>query len=93
MSEPINLVSFDAETRTVVFEAYGRQKTIKGLGEFGTQADFIEYLQSVADTDLKDASENPPIPPNPNIPNDLVALPDMNAFVGETLPNPSTLEE
>ena len=88
----VRLVSFDAEERTVVFEAYGRTKTIKGLGEFGTQADMIEYLQSVADTDLKNAATNPPIPANVQVPNDLVPLPDMNDFVGETLPNPSDLE-
>jgi hypothetical protein len=92
MPASINLISFDAEARTVVFQAYGREKTIKGLGEFGTQADMIEYLQSVAETDLKDAQQNPPIPPNVPIPNDLVPLPDMGDFVGETLPDPKTLD-
>lgn len=88
----IDLISFDANTRTVVFEAYGRQKTIKGLGEFGAKAEMIEYLQSVAETDLKDAVSDPvPLPP-PNLPNDLVPLPDMSEFVGETLPDPSTIE-
>lgn len=88
----INLISFDADTRTVVFEAYGRQKTISGLGEFGTQADMIEYLQSVAETDLKDAASDPVVLPPPNLPDDLVPLPDMSQFVGEALPEPSTLE-
>lgn len=88
----INLISFDADTRTVVFEAYGRQKTISGLGEFGTQADMIVYLQSVAETDLKDASTDPDVLDPPELPSDLVPLPDMSEFVGETLPDPSTIE-
>lgn len=92
MPATIDLISFDADSRTVVFEAYGRRKTISGLGEFGSQAEMIEYLQSVAETDLKNANGDMQTVKPADFPNDLVALPDMSDFVGQTLPDPSTIE-
>lgn len=75
----ITLVSFNASTRSVVFEAYGQQKTINKLGEFQSKESLIEYLQSVAETEMKPAAT-------------LSALPDIGEYVGRTLPEPSELE-
>lgn len=75
----ITLVSFNPSARSVVFEAYGQRKTINGLGEFPSKEAFIEYLQSVAETDLKPTAT-------------LLDLPDMGEYIGQKLPAPSELE-
>lgn len=75
----ITLVSFDPLARSVVFEAYGKRKTINGLGEFPSKEAFIEYLQSVAETDLKPTAT-------------LSDLPDMGEYVGQKLPSNTELE-
>ncbi len=80
MPTSIQLDAFDADVRSVTFTAYGQQKTIPGLGEFTTKASLIEYLESVAETEMKPAAT-------------LSALPDMSDFVGAPLPAASDVEE
>lgn len=76
----IQLDAYNAAARSVTFTAYGVEKTITGLGEFESKASLIEYLQSVAETDMKPASK-------------LSALPDMSEFVGKPLPSASDVVE
>ena len=72
MPAPIQIDAFDTNARSVTFTAYGQQKTISGLGEFETKAALLEYLQAVAESDMKTASAANP-------------LPDFSSFVGSTL--------
>lgn len=76
----IQLDAYDANARSVTFTAYGVQKTITGLGDFEGKAKLIEYLQSVAETDMKPTPE-------------AGGLPDMSEFVGKTLPDASDVVE
>lgn len=52
----IRIISLDLNARTVTFTANGQQKTISGLGEFPSQKAFVEYLESIARTDMPAAS-------------------------------------
>ena len=76
----INLDAYDAGARSVTFTAYGQQKTITGLGEFNSKKALVEFLQSVAETDMKPSAT-------------LQALPDMSEYVGESLPDAGTLPD
>lgn len=79
MPTPIQIDAFDGDARSVTFTAYGQQKTIAGLGDFPSKSALVEYLQSVAETDMKAAEPAP--------------LPDMSDLVGETVTDASEIEE
>lgn len=78
MNIDITLIAYDPGARTVTFSAYGQQKTIEGLGDFPSKSAFVEFLQSVAETEMKPNTEKP--------------LPDMSALVGKKLPTVESLK-
>lgn len=78
MPTEITLVAFDPQARTVTFRAYGKQKTISGLGDFPSKSALVEYLQSVAETDMRGADVDP--------------LPDLSSEVGKVLPSVEQLK-
>lgn len=48
----ITITNLDLANRTVTFTANGQTKTIEKLGDFPSQKAFVEYLESVARTDM-----------------------------------------
>lgn len=53
----ITITALDLANRTVTFTANGQTKTIEKLGDFPSQKAFVEYLESVARTDMPPAPE------------------------------------
>lgn len=53
----ITITNLDLAARTVTFQANGQTKTIEGLGDFPSEKAFVEYLESVARTDMAPALE------------------------------------
>jgi hypothetical protein len=53
----IKITALDLAARTVTFQANGQTKTIEGLGDFESEKQFVEYLESVARTDMAPALE------------------------------------
>ena len=53
----IKITALDLAARTVTFQANGQTKTIEGLGDFESEKAFVEYLESVARTDMAPALE------------------------------------
>lgn len=53
----IKITALDLDARTVTFQANGQTKTIEGLGDFPSQKAFVEYLESVARTDMPPTPE------------------------------------
>lgn len=53
----ITITNLDLNARTVTFTANGQTKTIEGLGDFPSQKAFVEYLESVARTDMAPTPE------------------------------------
>lgn len=79
MNTEITLVAFDPAARSVTIRAHGEEKTIEGLGDFPSKSAFVEFLQSVAETDLKPLAGKP--------------LPDVAQYVGKKLPTVESLKE
>jgi hypothetical protein len=53
----IKITALDLATRTVTLTAIGQTKTIEGRGDFESEKQFVEYLESVARTDMAPALE------------------------------------
>jgi len=77
----ITITNLDPANRTVTFTANGQTKTIEGLGDFPSQKAFVEYLESVARTEMAPTPEPLAIDPT-----GLVGSPIASADLPEVEP-------
>jgi len=79
----ITITALDLANRTVTFTANGQTKTIEGLGDFPSQKAFVEYLESVARTDMAPTPEPLAIDPTGLVGSPIASadLPDVEPVI------------
>lgn len=79
----ITITNLDLANRTVTFTANGQTKTIEGLGDFPSQKAFVEYLESVARTDMAPTPEPLAIDPTGIVGSPIASadLPDVEPVI------------